>query len=323
MYLPKSKKIWSNLLVGSLLFAAVALPVFAADETVPAKVDYQGGPAVDVDLDGLTDKGEERVYGTDPQRADTDLDGFNDGIEAVGGTSPNESNEPLDWNMIERIYGKGLQAETPWAWYLARMAGFLGFGFLWLTIFLGLSIRNPLLKKLVEPIYSFDFHCFLASSAVFWGLLHGLSLLLDHKFKFTFADIFVPLHFTGKLVDTTFLSLGIIALYIMIVLTFSSYLKQKISQRVWRWTHFLNPLALIFVAVHGVQIGTDLKIEWIRQAFLASVWLLVLLYLSSLLFMVIGKIKQRYVKQEAHLDPGASGSGGNKPKRGAEDHRPV
>ena len=51
----------------------------------------------DSDLDGLTDGDEVLIYGTDPTLLDTDGDGFSDGDEVSAGSDPNDSeNRPTD-----------------------------------------------------------------------------------------------------------------------------------------------------------------------------------------------------------------------------------
>jgi hypothetical protein len=50
----------------------------------------------DTDSDLLGDKEEVQVYGTDPLRADTDGDGFNDGVEVSGGYNPNGPGKILE-----------------------------------------------------------------------------------------------------------------------------------------------------------------------------------------------------------------------------------
>lgn len=184
-----------------------------------------------------------------------------------------------------------MDISTPWAWYIARAAGLLGFIFLWLTIFLGLAIRNPWLKKIIEPIYSFDFHCFLAESATFWALIHGTSLLLDKTISFGVKDVAIPFFSKTEFVNVNYLALGILAFYAMAIMTFTSYLRRHLAHWLWRALHFLNPLAFLFVVAHGLNIGTDMKNIYVHDAFIASSILLVLIYLSSLGFALWNKFR--------------------------------
>jgi predicted ferric reductase len=171
---------------------------------------------------------------------------------------------------------------TPWAWYISRAAGLMGFIFLWLTIFLGLSIRNPILKKIIQPVYSFNFHCFIAAMSVFWALIHGTSFLFHGNFSLKLSEIFIPFYSKTALVNTNYLALGIMALYMLVIMTVTSYLRSHLKHWLWRVLHFFNPLAFLFVVVHGYMIGTDMKNIYIGGAFLTSAGILVLLYFSNL-----------------------------------------
>jgi hypothetical protein len=50
----------------------------------------------DTDSDGLGDREEVQVYGTDPRRADTDGDSYTDGVEVRGGYNPNGPGKILE-----------------------------------------------------------------------------------------------------------------------------------------------------------------------------------------------------------------------------------
>lgn len=270
-----------------------------------SKVDYSGEVIVDSDLDGLTDKGEQQLYHTDPGNQDTDDDGYLDGAEVLASTNPLDLSDYPGHRVAAMTAAEqarqSVNRETPWAWYVARSAGLIGFVLLWITIFLGLSIRNPLLKKIIQPVYSFDFHCFVAAAATVAALIHGTSLLFDQTLGFSLPDIAIPYFSKTTLVDPNFLALGIMAFYAMVVMTVTSYLRSHLKHWLWRVLHFLNPVAFVFVVVHGYMNGTDMKNFWIGSAFLASSILLVLIYLSSLLAALWQKIKNPETSENVDL----------------------
>jgi len=280
-----------------MLFSLMSFAIARAEEKKETQVNYKGEVIVDSDLDGLTDQGEKQIYHTNPGNPDTDGDGYLDGAEVLAGTDPTDAQDYPGHRASDIADIKSvMNRETPWAWYVSRATGIIGFIFLWLTIFLGLAIRNPLLKKIIAPIYSFDFHCFLAAAAVFWALVHGTSLLFDKFMGFGIKDIAIPFYAPESLIHSNPLALGIIAFYAMVIMTLTSYMRSHMNHLLWRVLHFLNPLAFIFVVVHGYIIGTDMKNFWIGGIFLFSSFVLALIYLSSLIFMIVSKIRQRQLE---------------------------
>lgn len=275
-----------------IIFAAAIILVASVSEAQEVRVEYKDGIVVDSDLDGLTDEGERQIYGTDPKKADSDGDGFLDGAEVLSGTDPgDDSSYPgrIDMSEIRDV----LDRETPWAWYISRASGLLAFIFLWLTILLGLSIRNPLLKKIIAPIYSFDLHVFTAGTAIFWAIIHGTVLLFDRFIGFGVKDVAIPYFSKTTFVDTNYLALGIMAFYAMVIMTVTSYLKKYLNFWVWRVLHFLHPFTFIFVVLHGYVIGTDMKIPWVSFTYRLSAAFLVLIYFSSLVFVIAGRLKKK------------------------------
>ncbi len=258
------------------------------------KVDYHGQVIVDSDLDGLTDQGEIQIYHTDPGNPDSDGDGYLDGAEILAGTNPLDANDyPGHSTQQMDAILKNLNGGTPWVWYVSRASGMVGYVFLWLTVFLGLAIRNPLLKKFILPIYSFDLHAFMAVMAVFWSLVHGTSFVFHGSFALSIKEVAIPFYSHTALVNPTYMSLGIMAFYMMIIMVITSFLRTHMNHWAWRILHFLNPVAFIFVVAHGYINGTDINNNfYVGSAFLFSAFILVMIYLSSLVAVIVKKFKK-------------------------------
>ena len=231
---------------------------------------------LDSDLDGLTDTGENTLFGTDPSKVDTDSDGWYDGTEILGKTDPLDNTVPSATTVITSL---PKTAETPWVWYITRASGLIAFAFAWVVIFLGIAVRLPILRTLLKPIYSLSTHHSLAFQPLFFSLLHGGSFLFDPYLKPTLADTFIPF-WTDKL-DPLSLALGILALYGFVALVITSWLKPMIPHRVWRITHFLNIFVYTAVIGHALLLGTDLANPLFRNIFIgANVFLMGLLLLN-------------------------------------------
>jgi predicted ferric reductase len=242
------------------------------------KVDYQNNPIIDGDLDGLTDEGEKQIYKTDPNLADTDGDGMFDGAEVINKTDPLNSVSPSAvQNIIIREYPEN--EPEKWSWYLSRAGGLISFLLLYFSIFFGVAIRFPVLRKIIQPIESLNFHAWISFQALIFVLIHSLVLLTDKYLAFSFKDIFVPFAST---LNPEMVTLGVLGMYSMIAIIITSYFRKYISRRIWRATHFLN-IALYAVAfLHAYYLGTDLKSGIAREIFLGMNILLLGLMLASL-----------------------------------------
>ena len=268
--------------VGVLLGYGVLHSQTAPVSTIEQKtVNYNNGPVVDLDVDGLTDEGEKQIYKTDPTKADTDGDGWSDGVEVLSGSNPlDKSSFVGDASSFENagIAGEN-KKETPWAWYISRSSGLLAFALLYLSMFLGLTIRIPSMRKLFAPLYSLQWHCFIALHATLLALLHGVVLVLDKFTGFDLIDVLVPFssHYEPGLV-----ALGILGFYLMIMLTVTSYARKTLSYNFWRSLHFTNIGLYIIVVIHALYLGTDIKIPLVKGIFLGANVLLALLIVLNI-----------------------------------------
>lgn len=174
--------------------------------------------------------------------------------------------------------------EIPWGWYVARSSGIVAFLLLYLVIFLGLAIRTPVLKKIIQPRYSFSVHRWLSLQALVFVLIHATSFFFDKFLGFGFKEIFIPFAVRSEYVNTIILALGIVGFYLIVILIVTSYGRCFVSQKFWRLVHFFNIVLYIFVVIHSFFSGTDLKIPIIREFFIWLNAFLVFLMLNNLIF---------------------------------------
>lgn len=259
------------------------------------KVDYKNSVIIDSDLDGLTDEGEKQIFATDPKNPDTDKDGIMDGAEIINGNDPLDGTSP----SIGDVYDKNLvEVEIPWIWYLTRSSALIGFFLLYLSIFFGIAIRNPLLRKIISPIYSLDIHGWISLQALLFVLLHGVSLLFDEFLAFDLANVFLPFSNLSENaiksgVNPIYLAMGIVAFYLMIALIVSSYLRKYIKFWIWRLIHLFNIILWIFVIFHALKLGTDMKNEIVRNIFIYANGFLALLFAINLISKIVIAIKNK------------------------------
>jgi hypothetical protein len=276
------------LLILAIIILGTRFGVALAAET--PSVDYGNNLVLDSDLDGLTNEGEKQIYKTDSNNPDTDGDGILDGAEVLNGTNPLDSTSP---SAVQNITIKeSLQpAGEKWSWYLTRAGGLISFLLLYLAIFFGIAIRFPGLKKIFEPLGSYNFHVWISFQALIFVIIHGLVLLTDEYLGFSIKDIFVPLSSTYQ---PELVTLGVLGMYSMIALVLTSIFRKYFSYRVWRVTHFLNIVLYGLAFFHAYYLGTDLKSGIAREIFLGMNVVLFGLIVASLLL----KLKNVFVSKD-------------------------
>lgn len=275
-----------------LISGLFALGIFFAFNYAVAQnniLDYGEEVITDSDLDGLTDLGEKQMFKTDPLNPDSDNDGFYDGAEILGGSDPLNNLSPAATKTV-RENTKVVENEISWAWYVARVTGLLSFTLLYIVMFLGLSIRTPGLNKLIKPIYSLNIHAWLSVQAIILVFVHGGALLFDKYLQFTWLDILVPF-FNKTYVPE--LALGIIAMYLMLVLIISSYLRKFINYKVWRISHFLNIPLYGMAVYHGLYLGTDLASGWAREFYIYANVFLALIIVANITTRIVKSFQSK------------------------------
>lgn len=267
---------FSMMIVICLLFSSKA--VFA-----DTKIDYKGQPVLDSDLDGLTDEGEKQIFKTDSNNPDSDGDGILDGAEVIGKSDPLDAGSPrIKETVTKNTYQT--QDDPSWPWYVIRSAGMVSFLLLYVSIFLGIAIRFPILKKIINPAYSLDIHRWISVQALFFALVHGMAGMWDKYINLSLKDVFIPF---ASSYEPGMMALGTIAMYLMVALIVSSYIKSRISYGLWRAIHSLNFFLYAFAIIHAIHLGTDLKSGAIRTGFIyANAFLVVLLVMSILLRLI-------------------------------------
>ena len=146
------------------------------------------------------------------------------------------------------------------AWYLSRASAFVAYGLLWLSMMLGLSITNRMARVWPGGPVVGDLHEHASLLGLVFGMLHPLVLLGDHYIGYTLPQILIPFASVGYL--PLWVGLGQIGLYLMMIVTFSFYVRRWIGARTWRLLHYLSFLVFALVLVHGVFSGTDSSTVW-------------------------------------------------------------
>jgi methionine sulfoxide reductase heme-binding subunit len=184
---------------------------------------------------------------------------------------------------------------VPWVWYTMRSMGIVAYLLLYFSVFFGLIIRLPFLSKHFIQPRTYQFHCWISFQATVFAFFHGFLLLFDLQRPWFLAEIFLPFASQFKPAIT---ALGIIGLYLMTIITMTSYLKSKISQNTWRTVHYFNAFLYIGVSVHMYLLGTDMKMSAAKATF----WIFNAVLLLLLLLRISSAIKNKKPILAADID---------------------
>jgi len=179
---------------------------------------------------------------------------------------------------------------TSWPWYIIRGAGFIAAGLIVLLMLSGILQVTGLIYRFIEPITAWAIHKALAIALCISIAVHIGFLLIDNYVRFSLVQLFVPLEshynngttFLGVALGSLSVSLGILAMYGIAVIVASSLGWIDTKKRAWKSLHYLSYAVAIFVFLHALYTGSDLKYGVFRLAWIGLGAMVVLGILSRL-----------------------------------------
>jgi predicted ferric reductase len=180
-------------------------------------------------------------------------------------------------------------------WIVLRAAGIGAYVLLFLSVAWGLVGTTSLFGKRVAKATAVTVHQFFSVAAL--GLLatHVGGLLLDSFMPFRPLDVLVPLHSSFRPLATSF---GVLAMYAIVIVLVSSWLRRRVGPVWWRRLHLLAAPAFGFSMVHGIFSGTDSVRPWMW-------WLYVGTGLTVLFLVVVRGLTADYRPRRHELPVGA------------------
>ena len=170
----------------------------------------------------------------------------------------------------------------PTLWYVTRAAAVSAYILLALSTHLGI-VRSLGAQIGERASWVLDeLHQFIALLAAAFVVLHLVSLLLDPFMAFTPANILLPLNQPYRQFAT---DVGVLGFYALSVVLVSSWLRRRISRRLWRGLHYLGFATFFLVTLHGALAGADSGQAWMRALYFG--------FGSSALFLVLMRLIMR------------------------------
>ena len=167
-------------------------------------------------------------------------------------------------------------------WYVTRASGIIAYLLLWFSTILGLAVTSKYLDGMLDRLFTYDFHEFISLLSVGFTLVHVIVLMLDLYMPYSLAQILVPFISPYR---PFWVGIGVIAFYIILLVTITFYLRNRIGTRTFRAIHVLSLLGYIGVTLHGYFSGTDTalpsmqilyEVSGLAVLFLTVYWLVLL-----------------------------------------------
>jgi predicted ferric reductase len=152
-------------------------------------------------------------------------------------------------------------------WELIRASGFVAYILLSAGVALGVAVRVRALDWLMRRAWVYDFHQVISILALVFTVLHVALLLVNDHVPFNFAGVLLPFSSDWRPLAS---ALGIGSLYLLALLTASSYVRARIGQKTWRAIHYGGFLAWVMALGHGLSAGSDTDSVWVQYLYLGT-----------------------------------------------------
>ena len=155
-------------------------------------------------------------------------------------------------------------------WDTARAGGLVSYVLLTAAVALGLVLRNRWQSSRWPRLVTNELHGYVSLLALVFIVVHVLAVAVDPFTHFGLRAVLVPFatHYRPL-----WMSLGIVALYLLLAVWVSSRLRQRIGHRLWRRIHVLAFAVYAAATLHGLGTGSDTRTVWAAALYLGSVGL--------------------------------------------------
>ncbi len=170
-------------------------------------------------------------------------------------------------------------------WYMARSSGIVTWALLAASVIWGLALTTRAFGRRPRPAWILDLHRFLGGAALVFLGIHITSISLDTYVHFGPVSLLIPL--TGSWHPVA-VAWGIVAMYLMVAVEWTSLLRTRLSPQLWRATHYAAFPLLALGTLHALTAGTDRHTVVLRYGML------------GVLTVAIALAAVRIAKSESH-----------------------
>jgi uncharacterized protein YhhL (DUF1145 family) len=177
-------------------------------------------------------------------------------------------------------------------WILLRAAGVAAYVAFFLSVAWGLLSSTSLITKRISKPTSTAFHATVASAGLAFLAIHMAGLFVDRFVPFGLVDLFVPLTSDYRPISVAF---GIVAMYGMVIVLVSSWVRKRLGTVWWRRLHLLAVPMFTLTLLHGLFAGSDSARPWMFAMYIVTG--LITLFLVIVRGLTVGFRPTRDVKE--------------------------
>jgi predicted ferric reductase len=176
---------------------------------------------------------------------------------------------------------ESLAAAGPSAyWYLTRSTGAVAMLLLSLAIALGVADARRWSSPRWPRFAVDSLHRSVSLLAVVFLVLHILTSVLDSFAPISLLDAFIP--FAGSY-RPFWLGLGAISFDLLLAVTITSLMRQRMGYASWRAIHWLTYASWPIALLHGFGTGSDVKSTWLLALSIACLALVLAVVLARVI----------------------------------------
>lgn len=173
-------------------------------------------------------------------------------------------------------------------WYLSRSSGIVALVLLVASVVWGVLLATRVLKPHDRPAWLLDLHRWLSGTAVAMTVLHLLGLYLDGYIDYGITELVVP---GASEYRPLAVAIGVVSFYVMVAIQATSYLRRRLSKRMWHGIHLLSYGLVWGAAVHAGMAGTDT----VNRAYQVLALLLSMIAVAATIVRILSPGRRRAV----------------------------
>ena len=156
--------------------------------------------------------------------------------------------------------GMSVNLHGPGLWYATRATGLVTLLLLTASVLLGILTAGRFSTRRWPRFLSQGLHRNLSLLVLVFLALHVGTTVIDTYTSISLTAAFIPFTSSYK---TAWLSLGAVALDMLVALVATSLLRTRLGHRSWRRVHWLAYACWPVAVAHGLGIGTDRNATWV------------------------------------------------------------